>query len=52
VRSTEVVSPGTNRILKHEESSWITLITCQDYDPLQNLYLRRLIVRASFTGIQ
>ncbi|MEI8133058.1 MAG: sortase, partial [Leptolinea sp.] len=52
VRSIEVVSPGTNRILNHEDAPWVTLITCQDYDPLQKSYLRRLSIRASFLEIR
>jgi LPXTG-site transpeptidase (sortase) family protein len=36
----------TRRIFRHEELSWLTLLTCQDYDPATGEYARRLVVRA------
>jgi len=36
----------TGRIFRHEELPWLTLLTCQDYDPATGEYARRLVVRA------
>jgi LPXTG-site transpeptidase (sortase) family protein len=46
VRETRTVSPDNVSILKHEEDSWITLITCKTYDKATNTYSRRTAVRA------
>jgi len=52
VRSVEVVSPGSSRVLGHEEKPWLTLLTCQGYDAQQNLYLKRLAVKAALVEIR
>ena len=46
VRETRTVSPDNMTILKHEEESWLTLITCKTYDKATNTYARRTAVRA------
>ena len=47
VRDTKVISPeDTEAVLKHETASWITLLTCRDYDEKSGTYLERYIVRA------
>ena len=52
VRSVEVVNPGSTRVLGHEEKPWLTLLTCQEYDPQQNLYLKRLAVKAGLIEVR
>ncbi len=46
IRTNEVVSPNDASAYKHEEKSWVTLITCQEYDAKTNSYKKRVIVRA------
>ena len=46
VRQVLRTSPDNPRPLKHEEKSWLTLITCQGYDPVQDAYQQRVSVRA------
>jgi LPXTG-site transpeptidase (sortase) family protein len=36
----------TSRIFRHETLHWLTLLTCQDYNPATGQYDRRLVVRA------
>jgi LPXTG-site transpeptidase (sortase) family protein len=42
----------TGRIFRHEELPWLTLLTCQDYDPFTGEYARRLVVRAVLLEIR
>jgi LPXTG-site transpeptidase (sortase) family protein len=42
----------TGRIFRHEELPWLTLLTCQDYDPATGEYARRLVVRAVLLEIR
>lgn len=47
VRTSTVVSPQDARaITRHEDRSWLTLITCQGYNADTNQYAYRRIVRA------
>jgi LPXTG-site transpeptidase (sortase) family protein len=47
VRSVGSVRPNdTAAIFRHEERSWLTLLTCQGYDPSTGAYAYRLVVRA------
>jgi LPXTG-site transpeptidase (sortase) family protein len=46
VRSIASVTPDNMSALKHEENSWLTLITCQNFDPVDNQYHNRLVVRS------
>jgi len=47
VRSVQRVLPSyTSAMLKHEESSWLTLVTCQGYDEDSETYNYRVLVRA------
>jgi thermitase len=52
VRTNQLTLPGNvNLAFQHETNAWVTLITCEDYDPLHNKYLNRRIVRAVLTNI-
>jgi LPXTG-site transpeptidase (sortase) family protein len=46
VKSVREVAPDDITILKHEEKSWLTLVTCADYDEETQTYTSRLVVRA------
>ncbi len=46
VQTNAVVEPTDRSIMKHEESAWLTLITCADYDEETTVYRKRVVVRA------
>lgn len=46
VQTNAIVNPTDASVMKHEEKPWLTLVTCKDYDPKTNTYLKRLVVRA------
>lgn len=46
VRENRVVRPNDMSALKHEDSSWLTLITCKNYIESTNTYANRIVVRA------
>jgi LPXTG-site transpeptidase (sortase) family protein len=47
VRENWLVSPNDgNAAFKHEDLDWVTLVTCEDFDPSSETYLSRRIVRA------
>jgi LPXTG-site transpeptidase (sortase) family protein len=52
VRSIASVTPDNMSALKHEENSWLTLVTCQNFDPDNNHYLNRLVVRSVLLGTE
>ena len=39
-------------ILQHEEKSWLTLVTCADYNEKAETYLKRLVVKAELVQTQ
>lgn len=39
-------SSNLSKVFKHEEKDWVTLLTCEGYNPLTGNYLFRRIVRA------
>jgi LPXTG-site transpeptidase (sortase) family protein len=47
VRETKIIdSEDTKEVLKHEDSAWITLLTCRDYDEKSGTYRHHYLVRA------
>jgi LPXTG-site transpeptidase (sortase) family protein len=52
VRETSLVKPEALAVLKHEELDWVTLITCQDFDPSSGAYRWRRVVRAVLVSVQ
>lgn len=53
VRSVQNVKPeNTSAMLKHEESAWLTLVTCQGYNSKSESYNSRVLVRAALTEIK
>jgi LPXTG-site transpeptidase (sortase) family protein len=52
VRSVERVSPNDLSVLRHEDRSWLTLITCQSFDETTGSYTWRVVVRAVLVSLQ
>jgi len=52
VRTNQVVAPNDLSAFKHEERSWITLITCKEYDEKTNTYKKRVVVRAVLVNVE
>ena len=52
VREVRKVTPFNLAPLKHEEYSWLTLITCQGYNELTDSYKYRLAVRAVLIRVE
>ena len=46
VRENARIAPNDWSILRHEEYSWLTLLTCQGYDTASDSYRYRRAVRA------
>jgi LPXTG-site transpeptidase (sortase) family protein len=46
VREYKLVEPDDQSVFQHEEYSWITLVTCEGYDQVNESYWWRRIVRA------
>ncbi|HLF90603.1 MAG TPA: sortase [Anaerolineales bacterium] len=46
VVSNEFVQPDDISVLRHEEKSYLTLVTCDSFDEKTGTYLRRVAVRA------
>ena len=47
-----VASDDIKAAFKHEERSWITLMTCQGYDEKNNSYTSRVLVRAVLIAME
>jgi LPXTG-site transpeptidase (sortase) family protein len=52
VRRIRYVTPNDLSVLEHEDLDWVTLITCQGYDPAFDLYRFRLAVQAVLVSIE
>jgi LPXTG-site transpeptidase (sortase) family protein len=52
VRANTVVEPNDASIFRHEEKSWLTLVTCKEYDEKTNTYEKRVVVRAVLVGVE
>jgi len=42
----QVQPDAVKSILKHEDASWLTLVTCRGYDPVSDTYGSRFVIRA------
>jgi LPXTG-site transpeptidase (sortase) family protein len=51
VQTNQIVEPNDSSVMKHEDKSWLTLVTCKDYDEKTKTYLSRVIVRAILTRV-
>jgi len=53
VRSVSLVSPAAvSSVIKHETLSWLTLVTCKDYNETNNAYDYRLVVQAVLVQVK
>lgn len=53
VRSvTQIDSSDVESVFAHEDLSWLTLVTCQDFDEQTNEYRARLLVRAVLISVE
>jgi LPXTG-site transpeptidase (sortase) family protein len=52
VRENLLASPDDLSPLRHEEYDWLTLITCEAYDPFSESYGYRLVVRAVLIAVE
>ncbi|HEX7557458.1 MAG TPA: sortase [Leptolinea sp.] len=51
VRSIERVLPNDRSAFRHEEDSWLTLITCQGFDEASGEYQWREVIRATLIEV-
>jgi LPXTG-site transpeptidase (sortase) family protein len=52
VQENKKISPtNISTVFKHEEYSWITLVTCEDYNAKSGLYQYRRMVRAVLVSV-
>jgi LPXTG-site transpeptidase (sortase) family protein len=51
VVSNALVQPNDSSVMKHEEKSYLTLITCDSYDEKTGTYLKRVAVRAMLVDV-
>lgn len=51
VRTNKIVEPNDPSVLRHEEKSWLTLVTCKEYDEKTNTYRKRVVVRAVLVSV-
>jgi LPXTG-site transpeptidase (sortase) family protein len=42
---------GISKVFKHEEYDWVTLLTCEGYNPLTGKYFFRRVVRAVLVSV-
>jgi LPXTG-site transpeptidase (sortase) family protein len=52
VKSSMELNPTDPSILQHEDKSWLTLVTCADYNEAAGTYLNRLVVKAVLVQTQ
>jgi len=52
VQSVTRVAPSDRSAFKHEDSSWLTLVTCQGYDEKGNSYQYRILVRGKLLKVE
>jgi LPXTG-site transpeptidase (sortase) family protein len=53
VRANEIIGPNdVSSVMKHEERSWLTLVTCKEYDEKTKTYKKRLMVRAVLVKVE
>ena len=52
IRSVDLVSPAERSVFRHEERSWLTLVTCHGYDEREAAYRWRVVARAVLIEVQ
>ena len=52
ITPTETFDSFVSTVFKHEEKSWITLLTCEDYKEKSETYTYRRMVRAVLVSVE
>ena len=52
IREVDLVSPADRQIFRHEERSWLTLVTCHGYNEREASYRWRMVARAVLVSIE
>ncbi len=52
IKSIQKLDATDPSILQHEDKSWLTLVTCADYNEKAETYLKRLVVKAVLIQVQ
>jgi len=52
VRSNQIIDPENSRATRHEEYSWLTLLTCKGYNESRDAYNFRILVRAVLVEVR
>lgn len=52
VQTNAIVTATDSAVIKHEEKSWLTLVTCKDYDEQTKTYKNRVVVRAVLVKVE
>ncbi|HZW03761.1 MAG TPA: sortase [Anaerolineaceae bacterium] len=52
VRSVEIVRPEQAEAMEHEDTPWLTLVTCKSFDEESGSYRWRVVVRAEWVAVQ
>jgi LPXTG-site transpeptidase (sortase) family protein len=52
VREVRFIWPDDRKVFRHEEYSWLTLVTCKDYSKSTNTYAQRVAVRAVLISVE
>jgi LPXTG-site transpeptidase (sortase) family protein len=51
IQDVDLVSPSDRQVFRHEQQSWLTLVTCHGYDEREASYRWRVAARAVLVGI-
>jgi LPXTG-site transpeptidase (sortase) family protein len=52
VQTNSIFAATDSSAIKHEEKSWLTLVTCKDYDEQTKTYKNRVVVRAVLVKVE
>ena len=52
IREVDLVSPADRAVFRHEERSWLTLVTCHGYDEREATYRWRVAARSVLVSIE
>ncbi|MFT3890057.1 MAG: sortase [Anaerolineales bacterium] len=51
VKSNQIVKPDDISVIEHEADSYLTLLSCDDYDEALGTYVQRVAVRAKLVDV-
>jgi LPXTG-site transpeptidase (sortase) family protein len=52
VRENRTVAPTNTSVFKHEDSAWLTLITCKSFNEKTDSYSSRVVIRALLIKVE